>query len=94
MRVVREFSFNERGEFVIAHTLEKISGEQRVLAIWPVTQIPPPGAVYLPLNPNSAYPNGVHVFGAVPATACFETLLEAQGKTARPTTLKITPTSG
>jgi hypothetical protein len=40
--VIREFSFNAAGEFVILHTLEKVEGEPRLLAIWPVTQVVPP----------------------------------------------------
>jgi hypothetical protein len=98
VRVVREFSFSSAGEFVVSQTLEKVEGEPRQLAIWPVTQVLPPDAVYLPLNEKSAYLWGFHPFGNLPATAQVEPLTGALPEMAkalpRPKLLKITPTTG
>ncbi len=98
VRVIREFSFNAAGEFVVSQTLEKVEGEPRVLAIWPVTQVAPPDAVYVPLNEKSAYLWGYHPYGTLPKTARVEPLVETPTQigtpTPRPRLLKITPTSG
>jgi hypothetical protein len=98
VRVIREFSFNAAGEFEVSQTLEKVEGEPRVLAIWPVTQVAPPDAVYLPLNEKSAYLWGYHPYGPMPKTARVEPLVEMPSQigtpTPRPKLLKITPTSG
>jgi hypothetical protein len=59
-RVVREFSFESTGDFVIAQTVEKVRGAPVLLSIWSVTQINPPEAVFLPLNANSIYKNNFH----------------------------------
>jgi hypothetical protein len=59
-RVVREFYFDTNGDFVIAQTVEKLRGAPLDLSIWSVTQITPPDAVFLPLNPNSAYKNNYY----------------------------------
>jgi ribokinase len=98
VRVIREFSFNAAGEFMVSHTIEKVEGEPRQLAIWPVTQTIPPDAVYIPLNEKSAYLWGFHPFGNLPETAKVEPLIELPtefGKPfLRPKLLKITPTTG
>jgi hypothetical protein len=54
-RIVREFWFEDNGDFAIAQTVEKVKAEPLLLSIWNVTQIQPPDAIFLPLNPNSAY---------------------------------------
>lgn len=60
-RLIREHWFDEAtGEFVIAQTVWKQSGTPQTLSIWSVTQIEPPDAVFLPLNPNSDYPDKFH----------------------------------
>jgi hypothetical protein len=62
-RVVREFGFQRRAEgseFVIRQTFEKRSGAPVRLSLWSVTQIVPPQAIFLPLNPESSYRNGFH----------------------------------
>jgi hypothetical protein len=98
VRIIREFSFNDAGEFVVSQTLEKVEGEPRQLAVWPVTQVVPPDAVYLPLNENSAYRSSYHAFGELPRTAKVETLPHAPPEIDKPfrhpTLLRITPTSG
>jgi len=98
VRVIREFSFNAAGEFVVAQTLEKVEGEPRMIAIWPVTQVTPPDAVYLPLNEKSAYLWGYHPYGPLPKTARVEPLvdmpLQIGTPAPRPRLLKITPTAG
>ena len=98
VRVIREFSFNATGEFLVSQTLEKVEGEPRLLAIWPVTQIAPPDAIYLPLNEKSGYLWGFHSFGNLPATAKVEPVVEPSFQIGtpvpRPKLLKITPTSG
>ena len=98
VRVIREFSFNAAGEFVVSQTLEKVEGEPRLLAIWPVTQLATPETVYLPLNEKSAYWRGFHPFGDLPATAKVEPLMDTMPEIDKPfprsKLLKITPTSG
>ncbi len=98
VRVIREFSFNAAGEFVVSQTLEKVEGEPRVVAIWPVTQVAPPDAVYLPLNEKSAYLWGFHPYGSLPKTARVEPWVEMPFQIGtpppRPRLLKITPIAG
>ncbi|HEX8834995.1 MAG TPA: hypothetical protein VF719_12380 [Abditibacteriaceae bacterium] len=98
MRVTREFSFDATGEFVVSQTLEKVEGEPRVIAIWPVTQVATPDAVYLPLNEKSAYVWGFQPYGALPAAARTEPILELPRQMGtpipRPKLLKVTPTFG
>lgn len=86
VRVVRDFSFAENGDFVVSQRLEKTAGEPRVLAIWQVAQIAPPDAVFLPLNPRSAYAHGFHPFGTLPTDANVQVV--------SPNLLKIAPTTG
>jgi glucose/arabinose dehydrogenase len=59
-RVVREFWFEDNGDFIIQQTVEKVKGEPLLLSIWNVTQIEPPEAIFLPLNPQSIYKNNFH----------------------------------
>lgn len=59
-RVVREFWFEQNGEFAIRQTVEKVKGEALRLSIWNVTQTEPPDAIFLPLNPQSVYKNNFH----------------------------------
>jgi hypothetical protein len=40
--------------------VEKVKGEPLLLSIWNVTQIKPPDAIFLPLNPQSIYKNNFH----------------------------------
>jgi glucose/arabinose dehydrogenase len=58
--VVREFWFERNGDFVIQQTVEKVKGEPLLLSIWNVTQIEPPDAIFLPLNPQSIYKGNFH----------------------------------
>ncbi len=62
-RVVRVFSMNEAGEFVIEQSIEKMSGGPLSLSIWSVTQINHPDAIFLRSNPNTPYKNGFHYIG-------------------------------
>ncbi|HBB32176.1 MAG TPA: hypothetical protein DDZ80_17670 [Cyanobacteria bacterium UBA8803] len=59
-RVVREFWFEQNGDFAIAQTVEKVKGEPLLLSIWNVTQIESPDAIFLPLNRESIYKNNFH----------------------------------
>lgn len=59
-RVVREFWFERNGDFVLQQTVEKVKGEPQLLSLWNVTQIEPPDAIFLPLNPQSAYKQNFH----------------------------------
>lgn len=54
-RVVREYSFDRDGSFVINQTVEKKRGGPLYLSAWSVTQIVPPEGVFLPLNAQSPY---------------------------------------
>ena len=98
VRIIREFSYSAAGELVVTQTIDKVEGEPRQLAVWPVTQTAPPDAVYIPLNPNSAYTRGYHPFGGLPASAQVETLAGTTSEGSEPGSrsrlLKITPTVG
>jgi hypothetical protein len=59
-RVVRDFGFERNGDFAIRQTVEKVKGEPLLLSIWNVTQIEPPDAIFLPLNPRSIYKDNFH----------------------------------
>ena len=59
-RVVREYSFNAQGEFLIEQAIEKISGPPVQMSIWSVTQIATPDAIFLPTNPQSPFKNNFH----------------------------------
>lgn len=59
-RVVREFWFEDNGDFIIQQTVEKVKGEPLLLSIWNVTQIEPPDAIFLPLNQKSIYKDNFH----------------------------------
>jgi len=61
-RVVREFWFEQNGDFAIAQTVEKVKGEPLLLSIWNVTQIEPPDAMFVALNSQSVYKNNFHWF--------------------------------
>lgn len=57
VRIVREFSFNEKGQFVIRTTLEKTDEKPLYCGAWTVTQVTPPDAIYLPTSDASVYKN-------------------------------------
>jgi len=59
-RVIREFSFDANGEFVIAQTYEKMSGPPCQIAIWNITQVGTPQAIFVEASPDSAYKGGFH----------------------------------
>jgi hypothetical protein len=58
-RIIRDYWHDEKtGDFVIEQSVQKVKGAPLRASIWSVTQIAPPDAVFLPVNPQSAYPNG------------------------------------
>lgn len=59
-RVIREFWFEDNGDFTIQQTVEKVKGEPLLLSIWNVTQIDPPDAIFVPLNSQSVYKENFH----------------------------------
>ncbi|MEB3279937.1 MAG: PQQ-dependent sugar dehydrogenase [Lyngbya sp.] len=59
-RVVREFWFEDNGDFAIAQTVEKVKGEPLLVSIWNVTQLQPPDAMFIPLNSQSVYKQNFH----------------------------------
>lgn len=59
-RVIREFRFEPNGDFVVAQTYEKLSGPPVELAIWNITQVATPDAIFTSANPQSAYNGGFH----------------------------------
>lgn len=81
--IEREFWF-ENGEFRISQTLTKKAGEPRLLSIWNVVQAATPDAVFVPLNPNSAYTDGFHP----------SKIKEAKFEKLGDSLLKITPAPG
>ncbi|MFY7804444.1 MAG: PQQ-dependent sugar dehydrogenase [Limnoraphis robusta] len=59
-RVLREFWFEDNGDFAIEQTVEKVKGEPLLLSIWNVTQLQPPDAMFIPLNSQSVYKQNFH----------------------------------
>jgi hypothetical protein len=86
-RVIREFRFDESGDFIVTQTYEKESGPPAELALWSITQIAAPDAIFLPANPQSPYIKGFHWLRGPDAakTASDITLI-------RPDLLRIRPT--
>jgi hypothetical protein len=62
-RVVRDYSFGADGDLIVAQTIEKLRGAPMMLSIWNVAQLKAPQAVFLPLNPQSAYKDNFHWIG-------------------------------
>ena len=89
VRCVRDYGFESAtGEFVVTTTFRKEAGDQaRQLAAWHVTQIPPPDAAFVPLNPRSTYKNNFHWFGGARPK-------EAKAVAVSPSLLKFVPTTG
>jgi hypothetical protein len=62
-RVVREYYFDPAtGDLVIEQALKKEEGVPLLMALWSVTQIPPPDAAFVPLNSDSPYKNNFYWF--------------------------------
>lgn len=94
-RVVREFSFAADGAFVITQTIEQVAEGGLPIAVWNVTQIPPPDAVFLPADAQGADARGFHPLGKLPPEAAIErlspALLRVQPTTARSYKLGVNP---
>ncbi len=89
VRVTRTFSIDPvSGEFLVEATFRKQMGDEpKQASVWNVTQVPPPDAVFVSLNSQSAYKNHFHWFGAVPPAA-------HRASTVSPTLLQVQPTEG
>jgi len=83
-RVVRTFSYNDKGEFVIEQMMEKVKGDPQQISIWSITQINHPDAIFLPTNPDSPYKNNFHWIGRESGDANSAT-------TVSPTLLRVAP---
>lgn len=66
-RLVRDFGF-KNGDFVARQTVEKVRGEPLMASLWSVTGIGDTDLNVLPLNANSVYKNGFHLYGAAKGT--------------------------
>lgn len=86
VRIIREFSFDESGALVISQRLEKSGDTPVYISAWTVSQATPPDAVFIPLNPPSAYAGGFYTWKPLPADALVKKL--------SPTLLRLNPTSG
>jgi len=53
IRFIKQYGHDESGDFFIRQTAEKVSGKPLQMALWNVTQINPPDAVFFLLNPSS-----------------------------------------
>jgi hypothetical protein len=87
-KIVREYSW-DAGTLVIAHTLTPAPGSHALGAVWTVAQIIPTDAVYVPLNPQSPYRDGVYWFGWSKQHGA-----EAGAKVLSPTLLELHPITG
>jgi hypothetical protein len=88
VRILRDYSLDPAsGDLVIEQTLRKESGVPVLVSLWSVTQIPPPDAVFVPLNPESPYKNNFYWFaGKAPQGSATAPL--------SPTMLRFRPTLG
>ena len=59
----REISLTASGELQVTSTFKKQKGNPCLTAVWHVTQVVPPAAVFFLASPDSAYKNGYHWFG-------------------------------
>lgn len=60
MRISRTLYFNEAGELVIEQMAVKEKGAPVRAGLWSITQSVPGDAIFLPVNPESAYKNGYY----------------------------------
>jgi hypothetical protein len=87
-KIVREYAW-ENEALVITHTLTPAQGSHALGAVWTVTQIVPTDTVYVPLNPQSPYREGVYWFGWSKQRGA-----EAGAKVVSPSLLELHPTTG
>ena len=66
IRILREFTFNAKGEFVTTTTLEKMDDTPLIAGAWTITQVVPPDAVFLPASAASAYKNNFYNWSRQP----------------------------
>jgi hypothetical protein len=59
IRFIHQYGHDESGNFFVKQTAEKISGKPLQSALWSVTQIDPPDAVFFLLNPKSTFRQSV-----------------------------------
>lgn len=85
-RVLRQFWFDANGDFVIEQAAEKVYGPPIFLSLWSVTQIAPTDAIFLPINPESAYKNNFHWITKPKA--------DVSAQAASPTLLRVIPSAG
>ncbi len=60
--LVRVFSFNSAGEFVIQQSAVKTAGAPVRVGLWSISQSVPGACVFLPVEPDSAYKGGAFYF--------------------------------
>jgi hypothetical protein len=89
-RAVREFWFEADGSFVIEQAADKVTGPPIYISLWSVTQIVPPDAVFLPINPQSAYKNNFHWIARPKAEGLAQTLATPVS----PRLLRVLPSAG
>jgi hypothetical protein len=65
-RVIREFSFDADGDFIIEQTLEKVEASDAPIAVWNVTQIVPPEAIFFLADPSPARTGGFQAMSEMP----------------------------
>ena len=57
-RIIRDYWHDDKtGDFIIQQSIEQIKGAPFSASIWSVSQVALPDAVFIPLDPNSAYEN-------------------------------------
>ena len=87
-RITREYGFDAKGDFVITHTIGKVSGSTLIGAVWDITQTIPTPRVFVPLNAASPYADHFFLFDfAKPKTDIGARVLS-------PTLLQIEPITG
>ena len=86
--IVREYSFDANGEFVVEQTIQPAPESRLLGAVWEIAQIIPTDFVYVPLNAKSPYKDNFYWFGwGTPKDNVGANVIS-------PTLLQITPKTG
>jgi len=79
VRFINQYGHDESGNFFIRQTAEKISGKPLQMALWSVTQINPPDAVFFLLRNTGRAGSPSQPCGALGESALPESILQLQG---------------
>jgi hypothetical protein len=79
IRFIHQYGHDESGNFFIRQTAEKVSGKPLQMALWSVTQIDPPDAVFFLLKNTGRAGSPSQPRGALTESVLPESVLQIQG---------------